>query len=344
MKRHLLLAAISVLALNVASHQLFAAELETPAPPEGAAPARERAAPAAERPAPAAQRERAPARERAARPTRAPVQRQAAAQSSPSSSFTGTQVGGFGGGNAGGGGFADPGTCSTTFNQSSQNQSISFSSFQSVSSSPQNLPLTFDPRCGTTVANVNRSPIAFSGGGEISHMIALGPYWVAGVAVDVSGSGMNASGTQTGTKVVAGTPINETFSTNQRQAFTTTYRASIGVVAFPNILIFLTGGGATGKVSGNFAYTAVQPSGGPASVASGSGSWNETRTGYSLGGGVTFAYPVVLGGRITVEYLYTNLGTVNQVIPVVSGPNASTALVSLKTENSTVRAKLSWGL
>ena len=364
MKRHLLLAAISILALNVASHQLYAAELETPAPPEGAAPARERAAPAAERPAPAAQRERAPARERAARPTRAPVQRQAAAQSSPSSSFTGTQVGGFGGGNAGGGGFADPDSCSTTFNQSSQNQSISFSSSQSqsgsfsssqsqsgsfsssqsVSSSPQNLPLTFDPRCGTTVANVNRSPIAFSGGGEISHMIALGPYWVAGVAVDVSGSGMNASGTQTGTKVVAGTPINETFSTNQRQAFTTTYRASIGVVAFPNILIFLTGGGATGKVSGNFAYTAVQPSGGPASVASGSGSWNETRTGYSLGGGVTFAYPVVLGGRITVEYLYTNLGTVNQVIPVVSGPNASTALVSLKTENSTVRAKLSWGL
>ena len=196
---------------------------------------------------------------------------------------------------------------------SSQSQSGSFSSFQSVSSNPQNLPLTFDPRCGTTVANVNRSPIAFSGGGEISHMIALGPYWVAGVAVDVSGSGMNASGTQTGTKVVAGTPINETFSTNQRQAFTTTYRASIGVVAFPNILIFLTGGGATGKVSGNLAYTAVQPSGGPASVASGSGSWSETRTGYSLGGGVTFAYPVVLGGRITVEYLYTNLGTVNRL-------------------------------
>src|ERR1700686_1988387 len=244
MKRHRLLAAISVLALNFASHQLFAAELETPAPPEGAAPARERAAPAAERPAPAAQRERAPAREGAPRPTRAPVQRQAAAQSSPSSSFTGTQVGGFGGGNAGGGGFADPDSCSTTFNQSSQNQSGSFSLFQSVSSSPQNLPLTFDPRCGTTVANVNRSPIAFSGGGEISHMIALGPYWVAGVAVDVSGSGMNASGTQTGTKVVAGTPINETFSTNQRQAFTTTYRASIGVVAFPNILLFLTGGGA----------------------------------------------------------------------------------------------------
>jgi hypothetical protein len=87
-----------------------------------------------------------------------------------------------------------------------RSQSGSFSSFQSVSSSPQNLPLTFDPRCGTTVANVNRSPIAFSGGGEISHMIALGPYWVAGVAVDVSGSGMNASGTQTGTKVVAGWP------------------------------------------------------------------------------------------------------------------------------------------
>ena len=175
-------------------------------------------------------------------------------------------------------------------------------------------------------------------------MIALGPYWVAGLAADVTGSGMNASGTQTSTKVVSGTPINETFATNQRQAFTTTYRARIGFVAFQNTLIFFTAGGATGKVSGNFSYTAAQPSGGPGAIATGAASWNEWRTGYSLGGGVSFAYPMLLGSRLTVEYLYTNLGTVDQTIPVVSGPNATTALVSLKTENSTVRAKLSWGL
>ena len=180
-----------------------------------------------------------------------PVQRQAAAQTSPSSSFTGTQIGGFGGGNAGRGGFADPATCPTNFSSSSQSSfSLSSSSQSSFSfSSPsQTQPLTFNPSCGTTTQNVPRSPVAASGGGEISYMLALGPYWVAGVAVDVTGSGMNASGTQTGTKVVAGTAINETFTTSQRQPFTTTNRARLGVVAFPNILIFLT---APWDISGN---------------------------------------------------------------------------------------------
>jgi opacity protein-like surface antigen len=222
-------------------------------------------------------------------------------------------------------------------------QSPSFSS-SSSSTSSSSQALTFDPRCGTTQQPISRSPIAFSGGAEYAYTIPLWGLWVGGIAVDATGSGLNASGTQTSTKVVSGTPISETFATNQRQAFTTTYRARIGFVAFQNTLIFFTAGGATGKVSGNFSYTAVQPSGGPGAVATGAASWNEWRTGYSLGGGVSFAYPMVLGSRLTVEYLYTNLGTVDQTIPVVSGPNASAAFVSMKTENSTVRAKLSWGL
>jgi len=302
MKRHFLLA-ISVLALTAVSQPLFAAEAETPA------------APAAERAAPAAERERAPAR-RAAR--RAPAQRQAA-QSSPNSSFTGSQVGGFGGGNAGGGGFADPATCPSL---------IGFYSFQ--------------PSCGNTVAPVSRSPVAASGGAEYAYSIPLGQYWVAGVAVDATGSGLNSSTTQTSTKLVGVTPVNETYSVNQRQSFTTTYRASIGVVAFQNTLIFLTAGGATGKVSGNFSYAAMTP-GSTAVPATGVGSWNETRTGYTLGGGVTLA-TFRYGPKVTVEYLYTNLGTVNQYIPVASGTNASASFVSMDTKNSTVRAKLSWGM
>jgi hypothetical protein len=105
MNRNLILT-VGVLALTAVSKTLFAAEAETPAPTERAAPAAERAPAPTERAAPAA--ERAPARERAA-PAR---QRQAAAPqqstSSQTSSYTGVQGGGFGGGNVGGGGFADP--------------------------------------------------------------------------------------------------------------------------------------------------------------------------------------------------------------------------------------------
>ena len=92
MKRSFLLA-VSVLALAAVSKPLFAAEAETPAPSERAAPT-------------TARTERAPpARERRAAPTRTTGGQQ---QASQTSSYTGTQAGGFGGGNSGGGGFADP--------------------------------------------------------------------------------------------------------------------------------------------------------------------------------------------------------------------------------------------
>src|SRR5262249_62346260 len=64
------------------------------------APPRERAAPAREQAAPSARRT-APARERA-QPART------TATQSSSTSWTGNQAGGFGGGNAGAGSFADP--------------------------------------------------------------------------------------------------------------------------------------------------------------------------------------------------------------------------------------------
>jgi len=103
MRRSLILA-ISVLTLTAIFEPLFAAEMETPG--ERAAPPseRERAAPPAERERPAR-----PARER--RPPRTAPERTQTAQTS---SFTGTQAGGFGGGNVGGGAFADP-ICLTSF-------------------------------------------------------------------------------------------------------------------------------------------------------------------------------------------------------------------------------------
>src|SRR6516165_2376665 len=106
MKRNLILA-VSVLALAAVSKPLFAAEAETPAPTEAAptaAPTAERAAPTRARPA-ARQRQAAPERQAAPARTTTGGQQQA---SNATSSYTGVQAGGFGGGNVGGGGFADP--------------------------------------------------------------------------------------------------------------------------------------------------------------------------------------------------------------------------------------------
>jgi hypothetical protein len=305
MKRHLLLA-ISVLALTAVSQPIFAAEVETPA----AAPAPERA--------PAAERERAarPARERA------PVQRQAAAQSSPSSSFTGNQVSGFGGGNTGGGGFADPSFCGT---------------------SPG-----FSPSCGLTVWDIGRAT-GFIGGAEYSQHFALGPNWLWGWAADVSGSTLKASSTQTTTRCATPgcTPINETVSISQSQSFLSTWRLTAGFVpaGLWNTMIFATAGGAVGTVSGDFSFAAADAT--HTTFGYGTGSYNLVRFGYTAGGGVSFKYPVfgIQGARVTLEYLYTNLGTVTQNYPLVAtgacGPcTPGIAQTSMKTDTSTLRLKV----
>src|SRR5713101_6408982 len=144
MKRHLLLA-ISVLALTAVSQRLFAAEAETPAP-------RERAA---------SERQARPAPQRAA-PT------QQAAQ--PSSGWTGSQVGGFGGGNVGGGGFADP----ICLNASGLNN-------------------------GCTPAQFTHSLAKTGGVGGVTgeYKWALNPWVVFGVLADVSFGSVSASGSQT---------------------------------------------------------------------------------------------------------------------------------------------------
>ena len=62
----------------------------------------------------------------------------------------------------------------------------------------------------------------------------------------------------------------------------------IGFVPMQNILVFGTAGGATGKVSGSSTYTATNNQLSPNLItAFGASSYDQTRTGYVVGGGVT---------------------------------------------------------
>ena len=160
MKRSFLLA-ISVMALTIVSDQLLAAEAETPA---------ERAAPAA--------RQRAPARERA-RPAPMP-QRQAASQ--PSSSFTGTQAGGFGGGNAGGGGFSDKallsqlGVCNQMFGPN-----------MTASSTPMQMPCTPGPGAnGSMPAKFTLAGVISFDTPKIPVLLAGGNVVLIGAVIDIA--------------------------------------------------------------------------------------------------------------------------------------------------------------
>jgi opacity protein-like surface antigen len=154
---------------------------------------------------------------------------------------------------------------------------------------------------------------------------------------------LRSEGNQQTYKVVSGTPITESFSTSQSQPFGTTLRLKAGVMAMPGTLIYVTGGGAGAMVHGDFNYTAntggcIPPLVGPNfCIASASNSYDKFRWGYTVGGGVSF-------GFIAVEYLHTDLGTVDQTIPVTSGTGVGFATTSMKTQTDAIRVKFSMGL
>jgi hypothetical protein len=302
MKRSVLLG-VSVIALMTISDQPLAAGAETPAPSERAAPAARRAAPQRARPAPTPQRQ---------------------AAQSQSSSFTGTQAGGFGGGNAGGGGFADPSFCGT-------------------------IAGGFNPACGSATQNIGKNTGAL-GGLELGQMFPAG-YWLWGWAVDAQGSTLRSEGNQNGVRLpFGGAAINEGFSTSQTQPFMTTARLKLGGIVAPGTALYVTGGASGVYVHGDFNYQAYNVLN-PTIAASGANSYDKFRLGYALGGGVTFSIPGSPVG-FTIEYLYTDEGTVNQAIPVTCNGTAGAcatpfatglATTSMKTQASAIRAKFSQG-
>ena len=130
------------------------------------------------------------------------------------------------------------------------------------------------------------------------------------------------------------------------------FRARLGVLVSPNILLYGTGGVAFGEVSGAFSYAAtncyVLNVTGPAVTspctptfttmtytANAVGSWNETRVGWTAGGGVEFA----LWGpwKARAEYRFTDLGSFTRSVPLArtctDGPSTGGASTCSSTPN-----------
>jgi len=113
-------------------------------------------------------------------------------------------------------------------------------------------------------------------------------------------------------------------------------------MAWPGTMIYVTGGGAGAMVHGDFNWNATTQGCDPSSehcTATATNSYDKWRWGYTVGGGVSF-------GFISVEYLHTDLGTVDQTI-VATSPGSSSvgvATTSMKTVTDAVRVKFSMGL
>jgi hypothetical protein len=250
MKRALLVAT-SVLALAAVSKPLVAAESETPAPTERAAPATEPAPAPTERAAPAA--ERAPARERAAPARQRQVARTTPQQSTSSqtSSYTGTQAGGFGGGNAGGGGFADP-VCLNGQGSSSSSPGQPSQSSGGLNSGCTGVPF-----------NQSLTNTGGIGGGTIQWMVPVTPWIVVGVVGDVSFGKTTSTSTQNNSYapnlLIPSQVTQEQITNSFSQSTSGSARLKVGFVIplqYTSIMPYFTAGYIHSTLQGTFSYSA----------------------------------------------------------------------------------------
>jgi outer membrane immunogenic protein len=248
-----------------------------------------------------------------------PTKRAAAAPAAPPSNWTGGQYGAFGGGSNLAQNFAEPGShlCAVT-----------------------GLGPVVQP-CVESHLVFSGNPTSFTAGGFLGYRVQVGAY-VVGIEGDAAWKRASESGYLTVTSVESGFTRNEVFTGTLRQGWDGSVRGRAGILVTPTTLAYATAGVAFGEVCGSFTYTATLTL--PA-TAYGTGSWCDTRVGYTAGAGLEAE--IHRGVKARIEYRYTDLGDFSKTVPLTAtGPCGGsfvctgTALVDLEAAFHTVRVGL----
>lgn len=180
-------------------------------------------------------------------------------------------------------------------------------------------------------------------GGQFGYNLQFAKAWVAGLEADIQ-TGIDGDTSSTGTHTVFGRALNFTAASDQDLKYFGTVRGRLGVLATPNLLVFGTGGLAYGetesRASISLATTAVVASGyitpGSlincfANVVCLAGGDKETSVGWTVGGGVEWAF--LKNTMLKLEYLHVDLGS--QTVRLTSqSPSTGNGFVTTKFENS----------
>jgi outer membrane immunogenic protein len=159
----------------------------------------------------------------------------------------------------------------------------------------------------------------FIGGGQVGYNYQFGPSWVAGVEADIQGVA-GSTGSATFFRSLAnpnflGFPVLETADVSRRLDYLGTLRGRLGWLVTPTFLIYGTGGLAYGGV--NATTSIVQFDENEDSTLSpnpffSTGSLNNTRVGWTAGGGVEWMFAP--NWSLKVEYLYYDIGSVSYAL------------------------------
>jgi outer membrane immunogenic protein len=190
---------------------------------------------------------------------------------------------------------------------------------------------------GVIPGTVSTSLSGFIGGGQVGYNWQTG-IWLVGLEGDFDG----VSAKKTTTLVIPGSVVFAPISTiyTRQLDWLSTIRGRVGVVASPDVLLYVTGGVAIGEVkTGNaFICAFCAP---PASTESTTANTNtSTRAGGTVGGGIEWM--IAPHWSIKAEYLYANLGRTNSTITYVYAPFTSTLTSSVRNSYNIARAGVNW--
>ena len=277
-----------------------------------------------------------------------PVKRQRAAparvaqpaQQQQTAKWTGGQLGGSNGASSVNNNFVDPGSYVCPFGS------------------------TFGSNCFETPFQFSQHKAVYTIGPFVGYrwMIGKGPgpgTWVFGIEGDWSWKNAESSQNQASATAISVTGSNylrtDSFAGSVKQKSDSSIRARLGTLITPWTLVYVTGGVAFEEISGSFAYrgslflcssaaaatVSSCASPGTTSVATANGvfTWNDTRVGSTVGGGVeTEIFP---GWKARAEYRWTDFGEYTKNFNVTTTCTGSSAPASNCTSAPSSGASIS---
>jgi outer membrane immunogenic protein len=175
----------------------------------------------------------------------------------------------------------------------------------------------------TTLSNFNApaNSNGFIGGGQLGWNWQVGKIWLLGFETDIQGTTNSQSSHGVGTSVVL-PPVNElsqTAAVSRQLDYLGTLRGRVGVLAWPSLLFYATGGLAYGGVSASTSITQnlFGPNGLLPPTWGSAGSYSGTLVGWTGGVGVEWMF--LPGWSTKIEYLHYDLGAANYGLsPIVT--------------------------
>jgi len=148
--------------------------------------------------------------------------------------------------------------------------------------------------------NNNNNNVGFTGGGQLGFNWQLGAL-VLGFETDINGTNLNANDS-VNRALAAPLVGNFLHTVDEKLDWYGTVRGRIGVLPVHELLLYVTGGLAYGRLSSN---TAVSFS---TTTDAYAGAFSDTRVGWTAGGGAEWAFSPNWSAKI--EYLYVDLGSI----------------------------------